>query len=78
MLHIDRNDLPEFAAISKELENEAMTTAEKLIEQGIEQGIKEAHLHDARAMLKEGIPLETILKITTLTLDDLRTARIIE
>ncbi|WP_162142180.1 hypothetical protein [Leptospira alexanderi] len=45
-----------------------MTTAERLISEGIQQGKLEA----ARKMLKKGIDLKTTLEVTGLTEKDLR------
>ena len=44
---------------------------EKGIEQGIEQGKKENNLSIAKKMLEEKIPLETIIKITNLSKEDI-------
>ncbi|EMN89465.1 hypothetical protein LEP1GSC108_0337 [Leptospira weilii str. UI 13098] len=53
-----------------------MTTAERLIsegiQQGIEKGIEQEKLETAGKMLQKGIDLKTILEITGLTEQDLR------
>ena len=41
------------------------------IEKGIEQGKKENNLSIAKKMLEEKIPLETIIKITNLSKEDI-------
>jgi len=63
-----------------------MTTAEKLIASGIEKGRIEGgrkgkiegKLEAARNMILEGIGLDKVLKITGLSLDDLKKAGIVE
>ncbi|EMK12927.1 hypothetical protein LEP1GSC066_0922, partial [Leptospira sp. serovar Kenya str. Sh9] len=67
-------ELKRVLAISKleQYEELTMTTAEKLIsegiqqgiEQGIEKGIEKGKLEDAGKMLKKGIDLKTVLEIT--------------
>ncbi|EMN89375.1 hypothetical protein [Leptospira weilii] len=58
-----------------------MTTAERLISegmrQGIEKGIEKGKLEDAGKMLQKGIDLKTILEITGLTEQDLRDSDIL-
>ncbi|EQA71089.1 hypothetical protein [Leptospira noguchii] len=44
-----------------------MTTAEKLISEGIQQGIEKEKLETASKMFAKGIDLKTILEITGLT-----------
>ncbi|WP_061249246.1 Rpn family recombination-promoting nuclease/putative transposase [Leptospira alstonii] len=58
----------------KRYEELAMTTAEKLIQEGKIEG----KIEDARKMLAKGIDLKTILEITELTEKDLRAHGIIE
>ena len=58
----------------------AMTTVQKLIqegleqglEQGVEQGMKQARLEDARNFLKNGVPLEVVIKSIGLSEEELR------
>ncbi|EQA60613.1 hypothetical protein LEP1GSC062_0626 [Leptospira alexanderi serovar Manhao 3 str. L 60] len=52
----------------EQYEELTVTTAERLISEGIQQG----KLEDAGKMLKKGIDLNTILEITGLTEQDLR------
>ncbi|WP_338092847.1 hypothetical protein [Leptospira weilii] len=54
-----------------------MTTAERLISEGMRQGIEKGKLEDAGKMLKKGIDLNTILEITGLTEQDLRDSDIL-
>ncbi|UPY81200.1 hypothetical protein FH581_023415 (plasmid) [Leptospira weilii] len=58
-----------------------MTTAERLIsegiQQGIEKGIEQEKLETAGKMLQKGIDLKTILEITGLTEQDLRDSDIL-
>ena len=44
-----------------------MTTGEKLLKQGFEQGIEQAKLEDARKMLESGYRIEDICDITNLS-----------
>ncbi|MGQ2802208.1 hypothetical protein ACT54M_17685, partial [Leptospira santarosai] len=44
-----------------------VTTAQRLISEGIQQGIEKGKLEDARKMLAKGIDLKTVLEITGLT-----------
>ncbi|WP_081100514.1 hypothetical protein, partial [Leptospira noguchii] len=44
-----------------------VTTAEKLISEGIQQGIEKEKLETASKMFAKGIDLKTILEITGLT-----------
>ncbi|EQA36824.1 hypothetical protein LEP1GSC047_2514 [Leptospira inadai serovar Lyme str. 10] len=55
-------------------EEVAMTTAERLIQEGIQKG----RLEDARKMLAEGIDLKVVLRVTELTEKDLRDHGILE
>ncbi|EQA60620.1 hypothetical protein LEP1GSC062_0622 [Leptospira alexanderi serovar Manhao 3 str. L 60] len=52
----------------EQYEELTVTTAERLISEGIQQGKLEA----ARKMLKKGIDLKTTLEVTGLTEKDLR------
>ncbi|WP_235596381.1 Rpn family recombination-promoting nuclease/putative transposase, partial [Leptospira weilii] len=73
----------------EQYEELTMTTAERLIsegiqqgieqgiEKGIEQGIEQEKLETAGKMLKKGIDLKTILEITGLTEQDLRDSDIL-
>ncbi|EMN92548.1 hypothetical protein LEP1GSC108_0426 [Leptospira weilii str. UI 13098] len=54
-----------------------MTTAERLISEGIQQGIEQEKLETASKMLQKGIDLNTILEITGLTEQDLRDSDIL-
>ncbi|WP_036060946.1 transposase [Leptospira weilii] len=60
----------------EQYEELTMTTAERLIsegiQQGIEKGIEQEKLETAGKMLQKGIDLKTILEITGLTEQDLR------
>ena len=47
-----------------------MTTAEKLINQGKQEGEKKAKTEDARKMLEKGYPIEDICEITGLSRDE--------
>ncbi len=53
-----------------------MTAGERLIQQGWQQGRQEgerdARLEVARKMLREGLSLEQVARVTDLTLDQLR------
>jgi predicted transposase/invertase (TIGR01784 family) len=64
------------ARISRQMEAMVMTTAEKLIEQGkLEgkiEGKLEGKLDAARRLLELNVPLDTVLKATALSADDLR------
>jgi len=68
--------------IHERLEGEIMTTAEKLIASGIEkgriEGERKGKLEAARNLLSLNVPLETVLKATGLSLDDLKKAGIIK
>ncbi len=57
----------------EQYEELTVTTAERLISEGIQQG----KLEDAGKMLKKGIDLNTILEITGLTEQDLRDSDIL-
>ncbi|EMJ48765.1 Rpn family recombination-promoting nuclease/putative transposase [Leptospira santarosai] len=57
---LQRSNLDEY----KEL---IVTTAQRLISEGIQQGIEKGKLEDARKMLAKGIDLKTVLEITGLT-----------
>nr|WP_081098177.1 Rpn family recombination-promoting nuclease/putative transposase [Leptospira borgpetersenii] len=48
----------------EQYEELTMTTAERLISEGIQQGIEKGKLEDASKMLKKGIDLKTVLEIT--------------
>jgi predicted transposase/invertase (TIGR01784 family) len=71
--------------ISRQLEAMVMTTAEKLIEKGEKRGIEkgiakgklEGKLEDAKRLLELNVPLDTVLKATALSADDLRRVGII-
>jgi predicted transposase/invertase (TIGR01784 family) len=67
--------------ISRQLEAMVMTTTEKLIEKGekrgIEKGKLEGKVDDARRFLELNVPLDTVLKATGLSAEDLRRAGII-
>ncbi|TQE50839.1 transposase, partial [Leptospira borgpetersenii] len=49
-----------------------MTTAERLISEGIQQGKIEGKIETARNMLSEDIQLEAVLRITGLSKQDLK------
>ncbi|EMN57108.1 Rpn family recombination-promoting nuclease/putative transposase [Leptospira borgpetersenii] len=59
-------ELKRVLAISKleQYEELTMTTAERLISEGIQQGIEKGKLEAAGEMLKKGIDLKTVLEIT--------------
>ncbi|EKQ98988.1 hypothetical protein LEP1GSC121_2294 [Leptospira borgpetersenii serovar Castellonis str. 200801910] len=61
-------------AISKleQYEELTMTTAERLISEGIQQGIEQGKIETARNMLSEDIQLEAVLRITGLSKQDLK------
>ncbi|ULH30891.1 hypothetical protein [Leptospira weilii] len=65
----------------EQYEELTMTTAERLISegmrQGIEKGIEKGKLETAGKMLQKGIDLKTILEITGLTEQDLRDSDIL-
>ncbi|ULH30721.1 hypothetical protein [Leptospira weilii] len=65
----------------EQYEELTMTTAERLIsegiQQGIEKGIEQEKLETAGKMLQKGIDLNTILEITGLTEQDLRDSDIL-
>nr|WP_283783765.1 hypothetical protein [Leptospira weilii] len=65
----------------EQYEELTMTTAERLIsegiQQGIEKGIEQEKLETAGKMLQKGIDLKTILEITGLTEQDLRDSDIL-
>lgn len=67
--------------LSPDLEDVMITTAERLRQEGRREGMLsgklEGKLEDARNMLKEAIPLETVLRITGLSVNDLRMAGIV-
>ncbi|WP_082270953.1 Rpn family recombination-promoting nuclease/putative transposase, partial [Leptospira interrogans] len=63
MLHLSRLE---------RYEELAMTTAEKLIQEGKLEGKIEGKIEDARKMFAKGIDLNTVLEITDLTEKDLR------
>lgn len=63
MLHLSRLE---------RYEELAMTTAEKLIQEGKLEGKLEGKIEDARKMFAKGIDLNTVLEITDLTEKDLR------
>ena len=48
---------------------------EEGIEKGKKEGIKEGVIKTAKAMLKENIPIETIMKITELTKEEIEKLR---
>ncbi len=53
----------------------AMSTAEKLIQRGKQQGVKQGKKEDAKIMIEQGFKNETICKITGLTPDEVETLR---
>ncbi|WP_081099926.1 hypothetical protein, partial [Leptospira weilii] len=61
----------------EQYEELTMTTAERLISEGIQQGIEQEKLETASKMLQKGIDLNTILEITGLTEQDLRDSDIL-
>ncbi|MDL5247327.1 Rpn family recombination-promoting nuclease/putative transposase [Leptospira weilii] len=61
----------------EQYEELTMTTAERLISEGIQQGIEQEKLETASKMLQKGIDLKTILEITGLTEQDLRDSDIL-
>jgi predicted transposase/invertase (TIGR01784 family) len=65
------------ARISRQMEAMVMTTAEKLIEQGKLEGKIEGKLEDARRLIELKVPMDTVLKATGLSADDLRRVGII-
>lgn len=70
------------ASLSSGLESIIMTTAERLIKQGIEQGIDkgklEGKLEDAKRFLELGVALKTVLEATGLSKEDLIKAGILK
>ncbi|AXX15255.1 hypothetical protein LEP1GSC103_1571 [Leptospira borgpetersenii serovar Javanica str. UI 09931] len=67
-------ELKRVLAISKleQYEELTMTTAERLISEGIQQGIEQGKIETARNMLSEDIQLEAVLRITGLSKQDLK------
>ncbi|ABJ75457.1 Rpn family recombination-promoting nuclease/putative transposase [Leptospira borgpetersenii serovar Hardjo-bovis] len=67
-------ELKRVLAISKleQYEELTMTTAERLISEGIQQGKIEGKIETARNMLSEDIQLEAVLRITGLSKQDLK------
>ncbi|EKP14867.1 hypothetical protein LEP1GSC191_1535 [Leptospira borgpetersenii serovar Mini str. 201000851] len=71
-------ELKRVLAISKleQYEELTMTTAERLIsegiQQGMQQGIEQGKIETARNMLSEDIQLEAVLRITGLSKQDLK------
>ncbi len=55
-----------------------MTTAERLHQQGLKEGLLQGKLEDARNLLENGVSLEIILKSTGLTREQLIEADIIK
>ncbi|ULG78161.1 Rpn family recombination-promoting nuclease/putative transposase [Leptospira interrogans] len=51
----------------EQYEELAMTTAERLISEGMQRGIEKGKLEDASKMLSKGIDLKTVLEITGLS-----------
>ncbi|RME91506.1 MAG: transposase, partial [Candidatus Hydrogenedentota bacterium] len=62
--------------IAKGKEDVAMTTAERLVQQGLEQGLQQGEykkaIETARRMKERGYPIEDILSLTGLTERDLK------
>ncbi|EMO63767.1 hypothetical protein LEP1GSC133_4579 [Leptospira borgpetersenii serovar Pomona str. 200901868] len=56
----------------EQYEELTMTTAERLISEGIQQGKIEGKIETARNMLSEDIQLEAVLRITGLSKQDLK------
>ncbi|WP_029782096.1 hypothetical protein, partial [Leptospira interrogans] len=54
-----------------------VTTAEKLISEGVKQGIEKEKLETASKMLGKGIDLKTVLEITALTEKTLKEHKIL-
>ena len=64
--------------ISEDRGDFAMTTAERLEQRGMEKGILQGKLEDAKNFLNNGVSLEVVLKSTSLTEEQLREAKIIQ
>lgn len=66
--------------VSEKGGNIVMTTAMKLKEEGIEQGIEQGERHkaieSARSMLKDGIPVQQIAKYTGLSVDEIESLKV--
>lgn len=52
-----------------------LTSEHNFFEAGVEEGIEKNKLKIAKAMLKENIPIETIMKITELTKEEIEKLR---
>jgi len=69
------------AIVSKEKGDLAMTTAQLLVEQGMQQGMQQGELRraleTARNMLSDGVPLDKTLRYTKLTKEILQQNKII-
>ncbi len=53
-----------------------MTTAMKLREEGIQEGLKRKAIEDARNMLLDGISIEKAAQYTGLSLDDVKNLKL--
>ncbi len=53
-----------------------MTTAMKLREEGIQEGLKRKAIEDARNMLLDGISIEQAAQYTGLSLDDVKNLKL--